>query len=90
MPFMMFLECTEEIMIQRIQKRARESSSGTLRNDDNSEVLVRRFETFKNETLPVVEQFEKNGKLKRIDANKSADEVTRDVVQMLRESKLIM
>jgi deoxyadenosine/deoxycytidine kinase len=41
MPFVIYLECSKETMIKRIQKRANESEE--LRNDDNMEVLVKRF-----------------------------------------------
>ena len=40
----LFLECSFETMKQRIQKRASESEKQ--RNDDNMEVLEKRFKTF--------------------------------------------
>ena len=43
MPFVMFIECTEETMIKRIHKRAAETQGVALRNDDNMEILKKRF-----------------------------------------------
>ena len=87
MPFMIFLECTKETMIKRISKRASEST--TLRNDDNDQVLIKRFDTFHAETMPVIEKYEKEGKVQYIDANRSAPEVTQTVVNILKEHKYI-
>jgi UMP-CMP kinase len=58
-------------MIERILERAKTSG----RSDDNLESLKKRFDTFNKESLPIVEYFEKRGKLRRIDALKSIDEV---------------
>jgi adenylate kinase family enzyme len=46
MPFVIFLECSEETMIKRINKRASETAGDQQRNDDNMEVLKKRFQTF--------------------------------------------
>lgn len=40
-------------MIDRILERAKTSG----RNDDNIESLKKRFATFKNETMPIVDLF---------------------------------
>ena len=39
MKFVLFLECQEETMIERIHKRADEAGEEKRRNDDNLEVL---------------------------------------------------
>ena len=41
MKFVLFLECTEEVMIQRITARG-EAAGDQKRNDDNIEVLKKR------------------------------------------------
>ena len=56
MPFMIFLDCSKETMISRIQKRARETDGQ--RNDDNTEVLIKRFDTFQQQTLPVLKKYQ--------------------------------
>lgn len=46
MKFVLFLECEEQAMIDRINKRAAESGA-EVRNDDNLEVLKKRFRVFR-------------------------------------------
>lgn len=70
-PFVVFFNANEDTMIERILERAKTSG----RSDDNLESLKKRFDTFNKESLPVVEYFDKLGKLRRIDALKSIDEV---------------
>jgi UMP-CMP kinase len=52
-PFIVFLDCSEETMIERCLKRGETSQ----RTDDNIEVLKKRFATFKDETMSVVKHF---------------------------------
>ena len=46
------------------------------REDDKPEVVAKRLETFKSQTLPIKDWFEKNYKLLTIDGEPSVDEVT--------------
>ena len=55
----------------------RSKSSG--RDDDNEEVLRKRFHTYLNETMPIVEFYEKQGRVKRINAMQAIDEVFTEV-----------
>jgi adenylate kinase family enzyme len=57
-----FLECNEKTMIERILGRSLTSR----RSDDNLETVRKRLVTFKNQTLPVVEFWESLGKLNRV------------------------
>jgi UMP-CMP kinase len=45
MKFVLFLDCSEDTMIERIQKRGEEQGENR-RNDDNLDVLQKRFTTF--------------------------------------------
>ena len=45
MEFVLFLDCTEEQMISRIEQRAKEAGDQA-RNDDNLETLKKRFRVF--------------------------------------------
>ena len=74
MKFILFLECTKEIMVERMESRAA-SSGDNKRSDDNMETLIKRLETFKEQSLPIIDIYEKENKVRRIDATKSADEV---------------
>jgi len=73
--FILFFDCPEEIMQERILKRGK--SSG--RNDDNPETIKKRFNTHINETIPVVNSYDQRGKVVKIDANRSVEEVWEDV-----------
>ena len=44
---------------------------------------MKRFDTFKKETMPIVEMYEAQGKTKRINALRSVDEVYADVTVSL-------
>ena len=74
-PFILFLEANEDAMIERILERAKTSG----RDDDNMESLKKRFGVFNNETIPVVEYFDKMGKVRRVQAISTIDGVFEDV-----------
>jgi len=58
MPLMVFFECPLEELEKRILGRAKYSG----RSDDNVESMRKRFNTYKEETMPTVEIFRKVGK----------------------------
>jgi UMP-CMP kinase len=69
--FMLFLDVSEAEMEARLLNRG--LSSG--RSDDNAETIKRRFRTFVQDSLPVVESLEARGCLRRIDAGASVETV---------------
>lgn len=79
-PFIIFMDADEDTMINRIMERSKTSG----RNDDNIDSLRKRFETFRKETMPIVEMYEGVGKAKRINALRSIDEVYADVKEALQ------
>ena len=78
MQFVLFLDCEENTMIERINKRS-ESAGEEKRNDDNMEVLIKRFKVFKEQSIPIVELFDKVGKVRKINSNVSTSEVYNQV-----------
>ncbi|CAN0032096.1 unnamed protein product [Hapterophycus canaliculatus] len=76
----LFLYCPEEVLEQRLLSRGK--SSG--RSDDNAETAKRRFQTYVDTTLPVVEQYEGQGLVARVDGNQDIEAVFRDVVEGLK------
>lgn len=74
-PFVLFMDADEETMINRIMERAKTSG----RNDDNIESLRKRFDTFRKETMPIVDLFAGQGKTKRINALNDIDQVFDEV-----------
>lgn len=64
--FVLFMECPEDVMLQRLMKRAETSG----RIDDNIESIRKRFVTFEKESMPVVDHYDKEGKVYKIDATR--------------------
>ena len=64
-PFVVFMDADEDTMISRINVRA-QSSGDNVRNDDNIESLRKRFVTFRNETMPIVNFYDTLGKCRKI------------------------
>lgn len=54
------------------------------RDDDKDEApILKRFEEFKNQTLPIVAEQRKEGKIIDIDANQTIDEVYKELTEKL-------
>ncbi|XP_062849847.1 UMP-CMP kinase [Trichomycterus rosablanca] len=76
--FVLFFDCSNKVCIDRCLERGK--SSG--RTDDNKESLQKRIQTYLQSTRPIVDQYEKLGKVRTIDASRSVDEVFADVKQL--------
>ncbi|TRY97561.1 hypothetical protein DNTS_002596 [Danionella cerebrum] len=77
--FVLFFDCSSEVCIDRCLERGK--SSG--RTDDNRESLEKRIQTYLQSTRPIIEQYEQQGKVHKIDASRSVDEVFADVKNIL-------
>ena len=75
----LFFDCSEEVMRERLL--ARGETSG--RADDNEETIVKRFRTFVEQSKPVVEEFDKEGKVFSISSEQSPDDVFLEVKKAL-------
>jgi adenylate kinase family enzyme len=62
-----FFECTEEVMEERLLKRGETSG----RADDNSETIKKRFKTYIEKTLPVIQYYETLNKVRKVSKNSS-------------------
>jgi len=60
--FVLMYDCTEEVMLERLLGR----NEG--RTDDNVESIKKRFVTFRESSVPVIEFYEKIGKVRKVDA----------------------
>ncbi|OCT82721.1 hypothetical protein XELAEV_18025251mg [Xenopus laevis] len=69
--FVLFFDCDNETCIERCLERGK--SSG--RSDDNRESLEKRIQTYLQSTRPIIDLYEKRGKVRKVDASKSVDEV---------------
>ena len=81
LPKMLYLECPYEELEKRILGRAKFSG----RSDDNIESIKLRFDTFKEETLPIVELFRNKQKCVEIDTSVDRQAVYKLVRQHLSE-----
>jgi UMP-CMP kinase len=75
--FLLYLECPEEEMMQRLLERGKTSG----RNDDNAESIRKRFKTYVQSTQPIVDHFRKLGKVKEVNSNRDQDSVFADVAK---------
>ncbi|KAL6008300.1 hypothetical protein ACLOJK_033806 [Asimina triloba] len=71
--FVLFLECSKEETVKRLLNR----SEG--RDDDNIETIRRRLEVYKESTFRVLGYYNLQGKVRKVDAGKSIEEVYQDV-----------
>jgi len=75
----LFLDCPEEVMRERLLKRGKTSG----RSDDNEESIVKRFRTFVETSMPVVDMFEKEDKVVKVSAVGEVGEIYERVVEGL-------
>ncbi|KAK9308394.1 hypothetical protein QLX08_001573 [Tetragonisca angustula] len=76
----LFCECSKEVCTQRCLKRG---AAGSGRSDDNEEVLVKRHETYITNTLPIIEHFEKQGLIYKVNSMQSPEKVFEDAEEIL-------
>jgi len=74
--FVLFLECPPEVCEKRILDRG---AGGSGRDDDVPDKLRNRFKKYNEESFPVLEYFEAQKLLRKVDASKSFDEVYQKV-----------
>jgi UMP-CMP kinase len=74
--FVLFLDCPHDVCIQRCLDRGQQGSN---RSDDNEVSLKKRLVTFTQDTMPIVEHYEKLNLLRKVDATRSPEEVYADV-----------
>jgi UMP-CMP kinase len=84
--FVLFYDCPEEEMERRLLQRGKTSG----RSDDNADSIRKRFHTFVETSMPVVEYYEKQDRVARIRADVPPDDVYRttqaELVKRLGES----
>ena len=78
----LYIEVSNEEMTKRLNGGNEE------RVDDNEEIIKKRLETFEKETKPIVEYFEKQGNLIKIDGMKTKDEVSKEILEKFKEKSL--
>ena len=78
----LYIEVSNEEMTKRLLGR----NEG--RADDNEETIKKRLDTFEKETKPIVEYFERQKNLIKIDGMKTVDEISEDIANKFKEKGL--
>jgi adenylate kinase len=89
----------DEVVIERLSGRRIDPKTGKVyhikynpppegveviqRDDDREEVIRKRLEVYRKQTAPLIEYYQKRGKLIRIDATKSPEEVYSELLEKL-------
>jgi adenylate kinase family enzyme len=68
----LFFDASHDTLTQRLLERGKTSG----RADDNLESIKKRLDTFTNMSLPVIKHFAKDGRVRKINAEGSIDDIT--------------
>lgn len=79
--FVLFFDCPEEEMQRRLLERGKTSG----RSDDNEESIKKRFKTFIETSMPVVDYFEKQGRVVKVVATKPPKDVYKETKEKLEQ-----
>jgi UMP-CMP kinase len=77
----LFYDCPEDELESRLLNRGKTSG----RADDNIESIKKRFRTFVETSMPVVDYYEAKGQVARINANQAVTDVFRDTIVQMTE-----
>ena len=73
--FIFFLNVNKETILSRIKKRKVLEN----RSDDDSDTIIKRYDTYMETTKPVLDYYSKNQNFKEIDGSLEIDEITRKI-----------
>ncbi|KAI5961561.1 URA6 [Candida theae] len=76
-----FFECPEQVMLQRLLERGKTSG----RADDNIESIRKRFRTFVDTSMPVVDYFDEQGKVVKVRCDHPIPVVAKQVLEALKD-----
>ena len=71
----LFLNVNKEIILKRLEKRKILEN----RSDDDSDTILRRYETYMETTQPVLDFYSENPNFNQIDGSLEIDEITRKI-----------
>lgn len=78
----LFLDCPVDVSTERCLSRG---AQGSGRSDDNPESLKKRFQTYMNDTMPIIEHYEKAKLVRKVDAVHSPSKVFEDIEVIFKE-----
>lgn len=77
--FVLYFDCPDEVCVARCLKRG-EAGSG--RSDDNQSSLQKRMDTFRKDTLPIVNHYRNMSRVKSVDGTLDPESVYRNVQEI--------
>lgn len=80
--FVLFFECSRDICTERCLNRGK---AGSGRSDDNLESLKKRFNTYLNDTMPIINHYDKKGLVRRVNAEVPPEKVFNDVKKVFKD-----
>jgi adenylate kinase len=75
----LYLEVPNEVLFPRLLERAKKEG----RKDDNEETILRRLQVYERDTMPVVDFYRQNGNLKSINGDRSMEEVSKSLQEVI-------
>mmetsp|Transcript_21737 Transcript_21737/g.66977 ORF Transcript_21737/g.66977 Transcript_21737/m.66977 type:complete len:227 (-) Transcript_21737:433-1113(-) len=83
-PSLLYLETSEQVMQDRILSRASEARQRgeATRSDDNVDSIKKRFKTYLDSTMPIIDTFKKLDKVHLVDSTPDPDTVFAGVSQL--------
>lgn len=82
--FTLFFECPEKVMLDRLLERGKTSG----RADDNIESIKKRFRTFEETSMPVVDYFATQGKVVKVRCDHPIDVVYKQVQDAITDKNI--
>jgi adenylate kinase len=70
-----YLNVNKDIIIERIEKRKKLEN----RSDDNTDTILKRYETYMETTRPVLDYYSKNLNFHEINGTQEIDQITREI-----------
>lgn len=83
----LYLSVPDEIIYQR-HELALKTSSREVRADDHPDAIPLRLKEFNNKTIPVIDYYESKGMLTRIDGTKPPQQVTDELLSILKKMSI--
>ncbi|XP_030036281.2 UMP-CMP kinase-like [Manduca sexta] len=83
--FVLFFECSRDLCTERCLGRG---AAGSGRSDDNLESLQKRFNTYLNDTMPIIQHYDQLGLVRRINAEVGPQQVFEDVKKVFNKSDM--
>ena len=83
-PFILHLECSQEVMTQRLLQRGQTSG----RSDDNLESIKKRFVTYENETKEIIKHYTEKGKNCNVNSEGAVEGIFENIREIFKKHGL--